>query len=87
MYVYSITSIEARPWWASLLCRSHDSAPTMALFPRRVNGACEILASMRLAVPFVMIHRVPFISLGGSSDRKRMIGQPFLSVSSCGGSP
>ena len=35
--------------------------------------------------PFVMIHHVPFISLGGSSDRKRMIGQSFLSVSSCGG--
>ena len=52
-----------------------------------VNGLCEILASMRLAVPFFMIHCVPFISLGGSSDRKRMIGQPFLSVSSCGGRP
>ena len=52
-----------------------------------VNGPCEILASMRLAVPFVMIHRVPFIGLGGSSDRKRMIGQPFLSVSWCGGRP
>ena len=45
------------------------------------NGPWEILASMRLGEPFVMIHLVPFISLGGSNDCKRMIGHPFFNMS------
>ena len=39
---------------------------------------------MRLGDPFVMVHMVPFVSLG-SNDHKKMIRYPYFNMSSCGG--
>ena len=41
-------------------------------------GPHEIIASITLPSNWVMIHRVPFIALGGSKFRKMIIGAPIF---------
>ena len=45
----------------------------------------EILASMVFAESLVITHLVPLVTLGGSKDRKMIIGAPILNDSRCEG--